>query len=270
MNSEVFAFIEQIKKDIAINSNIVLIEVSGGSCVGKSTIIEEFVNNFDDIQIISQDSYQVGKNFKNKKTSKYKFDDPENFQLDKAYQDIFQLLNNNEITIPIFDLKENTTVGDQKIKPRKVNILEGIYASLPPLNELSKYRLYIEAPYYLRFLRRIARFVNSSQNSDLTIPLKHITASVFKAHKDFVVKQKDTATLVIQVENILPKFVNPIFNEELIIEETLFEILDTKICLGKVKLEQHLTIIQNKEMVYDVIIDNETKEFLKDVNWLEQ
>lgn len=182
------------------------------------------------------------------------------------------LLEGQLVEIPKFNLAENISDGTIQISPQKINLLEGIYASLGKLANLSNFKIYIEAPYYLRFLRRIARFVNNNQNPDTSIPLKHITSFVYLAHKDFVIKQKETADLILEAEEIIQQFVNSL-EENVDFEQILFQKENTQIGFGKEnsegKSEIYLVIKQNQKLVYKSPIDKETQNFLLNINWLE-
>lgn len=268
-NKKLGEFIENIKIESKEKKKPILIEISGGSCVGKTTFIDKIKKEFKDIQIIHQDNYQLGKNFKARKTSLYKFDDLRNFQIKKCFEDMQKLLADKKTEIPNFNLKENITIGVEKIKPRKINILEGIYASNGVLASLSSFKIYIEAPYCIRFLRRIARFVNLKQNPDLSIPLKHITSSVYLAHKDFVIKQKLKANLVLKAEEILPQFNEVISNKNILLEKILFKKENIEIGINKEKISFYLIIKQSEKIVYKNEIDLKTKKFLSTINWLE-
>jgi len=261
--------IKKVKNTSISNLSPVLIQVSGGSCVGKSTFIEEIKRELGINIIVAQDNYQLGKNFADRKTSSYKYDDPQNFQINRCYNDMQVLINGNTIEIPQFDLVENIAQGTIKINSQKINLLEGVYSSHHNLATLSEFKIYIEAPYYLRFLRRIARFVNNNQNQDTTIPLRHMVTFVYLAHKDFVIKQKKGADLVLQSEEVLPRFLFPVSEEDLIFDTLLFQKggIEIGICSANKILE--LVIKQDKQIVYKSEISLETKEFLSKINWLE-
>jgi uridine kinase len=144
--------------------------------------------------------------------------------------------------------------------------LEGIYASFGKLASLCEFKIYIEASYYLRFLLRIARFVNNNQNKDTDIPLKHITSFVYLAHLEFVIGQKEKIDLVLQAYEIMPKF-STFIPEEIDFDKILFQKDNTEI--GFSQNYQKLLIKKDKILVYQSETDFETKEFLSKVNWLE-
>ncbi len=265
-------FIKKIKESRSKKNNRVLIEISGGSCVGKSTYVKRIKNEFSSVEVIPQDAYQIGKNFKYKKSSRYKFDDLRNFQIKRCYSDLKRLLSGKEIVRPNFNLKENISKGKELVHPKDIIILEGIYAFYSPLDLLSKFRIYIETPYYLRFLRRIARFVNNEQNRDLSIPLKHITGPVYLAHKDFVIKQRESADLVIQSKEVLPVFKKTFEKEfeHIKIKECLFKKEDVEICIGSKSNKKYLCIFQREKCCYLAQINRKILNFLNKINWLEK
>ncbi len=267
-NRKLEEFIEKIRQKTQVEEKPILVQISGGSCVGKSTFIEQINQELKLNQTICQDDYQLGKNFEERKISLYKYDDPKNFQVEKCFVDMQSLLDNRAVEIPKFDLIENIQIGNTQIKPQKINLLEGIYASFGKLASLSEFKIYIEAPYYLSFLRRIARFVNNNQNKDADIPLKHITSFVYLAHLEFVTPQKEKANLVLQAYEILPKF-STFIPEEIDFDKILFQKDNTEIGFGQKDDGTWLLIKQNQKLVYQSIIETETEKFLSKVNWLE-
>lgn len=269
MNNGLNDFIKTIDRKSRESTAPILVSVSGGSCTGKSTFVNEIIKAFNDIQVLHQDDYQLGVNFTRRKESKYKWDDPENFQIEQCASDLKKFLQGDPTLIPTFDLKQNVNIGTRIVKARKINILEGIYSELPPLAALNSCSLYIETPYYVRFLRRIHRFITNNQTEDLSTPLRHMTTSVLLAHREFVVRQKQYATFVLRGDEIIPSFPEKVIQMPAVFNpQILFEYKQYSIIIHKGK-ENYLGIRQNGVFVYFEHITEEIILSLDNISWME-
>lgn len=272
MKNELDIFVENILKESKKNSSPMIISVSGGSCTGKSTLVDKLLDVFGgEAQVIHQDDYQLGSHFTKRKESKYKWDDPENFQINKSFEDLKTLVQTGSVSIPMFNLRENEPAGVKYINVKKVNIFEGIYSALSPLNTLTPFSLYIEAPYYLRFLRRIQRFISTNQDTDFSTPLRHMATFVLKAHQDYVVEQKKNATLIIKDAENVP-FFHEIKDRGQAIPlgtklKTFFKNKFFSIMLYEYS-EKYIGITQNDKFVYFEKATEEVVESLENVDWM--
>lgn len=113
------------RKKIVTNKNK-LILLSGPSCCGKTTLCKQFEEHFNkngkkQIVVLSMDRY-----YKNLDPSS-NYDDPSAIEFDLLVDDVIKLINNLQISAPIYNFEshsrdpQNTTIID----PAKIIILEG-------------------------------------------------------------------------------------------------------------------------------------------------
>lgn len=176
-----------------------VVAIAGGSCVGKSHTVSQFINEMigSESTYLPQDDFQLGDDFAHK-DSPYHWDDPRHFALDEYTQALRSLKNNKETTIPQFSLKENRRVGSKTLTPKKYIVCEGLYTFYQDLADECDVKVYLEATYYARLMRRLFRFVHHVRNEP-EIPIRHMVFPTRLAHEAFVVTQRHQADIVINV-----------------------------------------------------------------------
>jgi len=181
-----------------------IIAIAGGSASGKTTIALELEQALgSSCTLIHQDSFQLGKKFRGKKTSQYKWDDPENFQLGEAAKTLKDIISGKTAMIPNFDVKTNESIGYLTVEPRQYIIWEGIYAFLTrELYDLSDTLIFVDAPFWFRFIRRVGRFLESDPSiiEDYSVPARQALTFVLEAHTDFVITQRPVSNIQFQFD----------------------------------------------------------------------
>ena len=211
-------------KNLAQNKSAgkTIIAVSGGSATGKTSQVSEQINHELvsaglDSGILSQDNFQFGREFvdqfdhnepssESEKTlfqriKKYKWDIPENFELNNCLVALEQIkANQAQISIPNFDVKAVTRLGVKSIEPNQVTIFEGLYSFYGELEAFDfDLKIYVETPFYARLLRRYFRFVYQMKIPRPTKALEQICTTVLRAHQDYVETQRLDADFVVEV-----------------------------------------------------------------------
>jgi uridine kinase len=180
-----------------IKTDTRLISVAGGSCTGKTTFISQLRSALGDrLSVIHLDDYQTGSEWDKRKTSVYGWDDPEHFSVPEMERTVSLFLNGKNVSVPQFSLKENRRTGARNIIHTKMLLIEGLYVLQPFLSVVPDMGIYLEAPFYVRFIRRIVRFMTEVKPEDAATPLRHMVMNTYRAHRAFVSKQKDFADLV--------------------------------------------------------------------------
>lgn len=179
----------------------VSIMVAGGSATGKSSqVMPELARAFGGrLLLVSQDWYQLGDGFPGKDSSPYRWDDPNNFQLDRLAGDIRRLRAGETVASPSFDLHAMESVATNELVPSDILVVDGIYSLLPPIKELADFGIYTQMPFYARFIRRLFRTVYDLGINKPETVFKHAFGSVLRAHQDFVRWQTEAADCVIDV-----------------------------------------------------------------------
>lgn len=270
MTDEMHSIIEKAK---SARRNFV-IGVGGGSSVGKSYYCNYLSTKLNQagIEVIqtSLDNYQKGEDFLEKDTSLYRWDDPKNFDLFTAAKNFHTLKRGNAINSPIFDLKANRQTGFEKINPEKVILIDGLFLGFDEFKEAIDYSLYIESPFYSRFLRRIIRFHTPEK---LQVPFKHMIKYVYLAHNTFVKPQAkkydQTFTNVINIQQELMSYLSNSpyaikhsdFNKK--VYKELFNIEDVSF---QIDSENGFYIIAG-EKVLPIVYDISLKNKLQAIDW---
>lgn len=243
--------------------NPYVIGVSGGSCTGKTTYVSKRILNElkDDVLVIPQDEYQLGYDLPDYKQSKYRWDDPANYDPTRLVKDVQQLKKGQRVSLPKFDLPANVRVSEHPIEPKPVILLEGLYTFHDVLLPEVDMKIYVETPYYGRFLRRVLRNT-LHYGMDPDIPIKHMLGSVYMAHQDHVSQQRPNADYLISIPYVFEETIRN-FNLKPIPEDPMqIEILT-------LPLERHLSlrVVTAKGKTYLQILSNgviyyqvETKE----------
>lgn len=183
-----------------------LISIAGSSASGKTSLISPKVfqlikkNSQLTPIIINQDNFQLGKAFSQNNTSQYKFDDPKNFDLPGCYQRLTELLTKQKSQLPnfSFQLCKRTDSQTISIKTNTVLIFEGLYAFYDNnLAELANYKIFVQAKFYARLIRRIFRNIYELKRPLTSRALEQIVLEVQPANKNLVSSQQNSADLVI-------------------------------------------------------------------------
>lgn len=182
-----------------------IITFVGGSASGKTSVAARLGTRMGTPSLLfSQDRFQRGIDFPESKLTPYRFDDPRNFDL-PACEAALRSLAHGEITeVPDFDMLANHRTASELLKPEPIIIWEGIYAAYTPaLVSLSDLIAYIDVPYGLRTLRRIARHFRRAEAEgieidNLSLPAYHMLNYVLKAENDFVASQEAKADYVLK------------------------------------------------------------------------
>jgi len=142
----------------------VLIGIAGPSGSGKTSVAARIVEGLgsDKAVIIQEDSYYKDlSHISYEERAARNFDHPDAFDHDLLAEHLLQLLNGKDISHPVYDYrlhtrsKETNTVG-----PCPLIILEGILIfTKAKLRELMDYRVFIDTPLDICFIRRLKRDV---------------------------------------------------------------------------------------------------------------
>lgn len=175
--------------------------VAGGSATGKSSQIAPLLLEAfgEDVLLIEQDWYQLGLDFARRDASTYKWDDPENFQIDRLAADLQKLRQGQAIQTPNFNVIDVRSAGTRKVSPKPIIVVDGLYSLLDPLQEIADYSIYVSMPLYGRFLRRLFRFSHEQMQTSMQTPFKQALGTVLLAHQKIVRRQAQAADCVITV-----------------------------------------------------------------------
>ncbi len=202
-----------------MNSDILIIGISGGTGSGKTRFAKELISrcNPDDLIHISQDSY-----YKDLSHLSYdhrcdvNFDSPDSIDFKGLYQDLKSLMNNNNVNIPIYNYKRHRRMEESiELKPKPIIILEGIFSLYKPeIRELLNYKIFVDTPADIRILRRAKRDINKRDRSIESIFSQYVK-TVRPMHKKFVEPTKTYADIIV-IDGGKNKMALDIINDKLL------------------------------------------------------
>lgn len=145
-------------------NKVFLINVSGASASGKSTISTVLSSEIPNCTVLNMDDYLKGwgiglLNHDSGDPNRPYFArlNPGVYDLEKLHSDLIQLKDGKSIERPVFDEITKTPCGTRVVEPSSVLILEGIYSLESPFLELGDIPILIEASLHDRLFRKVVR-----------------------------------------------------------------------------------------------------------------
>jgi uridine kinase len=182
----------------------ILIGIAGASGSGKTLIANRIIESLglENAAIIQEDSYY--KNLSDvpyEQRSSKNFDHPDAFDHDLLTEHLRQLLNGKVIKHPVYDYTLHTRSKETKSTgPASLIILEGILIfSNAQLRELMDYRLFIEAPPDICFIRRLKRDIKERGRTVDSV-IRQYTETVRPMYLEFIEPSKQYAEVLISGE----------------------------------------------------------------------
>jgi len=154
-----------------MKNKIIIIGIAGGSGSGKTRLVKNILNKVDNLKVdaIELDSYYKDlSHLMFSEREKYNFDHPNSVDFNLLRDNLEDLINNREISVPIYDYKTHTRKKNTSRKINNINviILEGIFALYTKeIRDLMTIKIFVDTPSDIRILRRIKRDVNKRERS---------------------------------------------------------------------------------------------------------
>ena len=180
--------------------NILVIGIAGGTGSGKTTLMKNLIEAFqDDVTILSHDNY-----YKRHDELTYEqrcglnYDEPAALETDLMAYHLDQLRRGIAIDCPVYDFTQhNRSQETIRIEPRKVIIVEGILIfENQPLRDLMDIRIFVDTDADVRLCRRIKRDVNKRGRS-LESVLQQYQETVKPMHEMYVEPSKKFANIIV-------------------------------------------------------------------------
>ncbi len=181
--------------------NIFIIGIAGGTGSGKTTVVNQIVNELppDEVCIISQDSYyKATDNLTYQERSKINFDHPRAIDFELLVEHLAELRENKVIEQPIYSfVTHNRTKDTVKTHPRKVIIVEGILIfNNKLLRDLCDIKIFVHADADERLIRRVKRDI-SERGRDINEVLTRYQNTLKPMHEEFIEPTKSYADIII-------------------------------------------------------------------------
>ncbi len=181
--------------------NIFVIGIAGGTGSGKTTVVNQIINELpaDEVCVISQDSYyKKTDNLTYEERTKINFDHPRAIDFDLMVQHLTELKGGNIIEQPIYSfVAHNRTKDTIKTHPRKVIIIEGILIfNSEELRNLCDIKVFVHADADERLIRRVRRDIKE-RGRDVNEVLHRYQNTLKPMHQQFIEPTKTYADIII-------------------------------------------------------------------------
>jgi len=196
--------VDIIREKMAQTNDNVVVEIAGGSASGKTSVVADMVKRIfgDESLIISMDDYYQGKTFMNAEAKKGNFlnwDQPEALNLKLLQRHLKQLKSGQPIEKPIYDMKVSEPTGTEVVAPKKIIIVEGLFALDEKLKNQGDIRVFVEIGTHGRIVRRLLRDIQRTEQKPADI-LKYFSQIVEPMHEKYIESTKKNSDLIINNE----------------------------------------------------------------------
>lgn len=182
------------------NREVIVIGIAGGTCSGKSTLIQRLKDEFDEkITMISHDYYyKAHDDMPFEERTKLNYDHPDAFDTDLLIEHIRRLKNWETVQCPVYDYTvHNRTQETIEVTPSKVIIVEGILIfENKELMDLFDIKVFVDADADVRVIRRIMRDAKERGRS-LESVVEQYMNTVKIMHETFVEPSKRNADIIV-------------------------------------------------------------------------
>jgi predicted adenylyl cyclase CyaB len=124
---------------------------------------------------------------------------PEALNLDLLREHILLLRSGKSIEKPVYDMRISEPVGTEKVAPKKIIIVEGLFALDERLKDLGDVKVFVKTSTHRRIIRRLLRDVQRAGQRPVDI-LKYFCEVVEPMHERYVENTKKNADFIINNE----------------------------------------------------------------------
>jgi uridine kinase len=202
IRTQLDSVIDQIHAFDPSCENPMVVGVCGGTSTGKSTVVTQTLQQVfkGKTVTIGQDHFQFLDVKRDELDPVYGLDHPHHYGVDTCIELTKALKAGEGITMPEYDFKLRKQVGIQKLKPKPIIIVEGLYAGFGSLKEQTDLLVYTQSSAFERMTRRIIRnqyerYPGQTINGNRAI--LSFLSRVQQAHVDFVRPQQEYATQIL-------------------------------------------------------------------------
>ena len=183
-----------------MEENILVIGIAGGTGSGKTTLMKNLINRFEDVvTVISHDNYyKRHDDIPYEERCRLNYDEPSAFDTSLMVYHLDQLRHGYAIECPVYDFTvHNRSAETIHIVPKKVIIVEGILIfENEELRNLMDIRIFVDTDADIRLCRRIKRDVNK-RGRTLESVLEQYQQTVKPMHEQYVEPSKKYAHIVV-------------------------------------------------------------------------
>lgn len=179
----------------------IIIGVAGGTASGKTTVSRKILEmtGLQHLAYIEHDAYYRDlSHLPLEKRKELNFDHPDSLENELLVADLEQLLQGQAVNIPVYDFAQYIRTDQlQRVEPRPVILVEGILIFADKrLRDLIDFKVFVDAPADLRFIRRLKRDVVERGRS-VNHVIEQYLDTVRPMHLEFVEPSKRHADVII-------------------------------------------------------------------------
>jgi len=179
----------------------IIIGVAGGTASGKTTVSRKILEmtGLEHLAYIQHDAYYRDlSHLPLDKRREFNFDHPDSLENELLVVHLEQLLAGQPVNIPVYDFAQYIRTGQlQRVEPRPVILVEGILIFVDKrLRDLMDFKVFVDAPADLRFIRRLKRDVVERGRS-VNHVIEQYLGTVRPMHLEFVEPSKIYADVII-------------------------------------------------------------------------
>src|SRR3989344_5971436 len=184
--------------------NNIIIEICGGSASGKTTALAEPLRDKfgDKALLLSMDDYYKGVTFMKEQLElgvELTFDQPEVIDMELIATHLDDLKAGESIDKPIYDFKSGERLGYEKVNPKPIIILEGLFTLDDRLAPLADLKVFIDVTFYTRAARRVIRDQNRG-SWGISETLRAMFEVIEPLHRRYIESTKQNADIIIRNE----------------------------------------------------------------------
>jgi len=177
-----------------------LILIGGGTGSGKTTLALNITKSIgkENVLLVSTDHYYKDlSHLPMEERDKQNFDHPNAIDWDLLREQLEKLLRGEKINMPIYSFKEHVREGYIEVSPRRVIILEGIFALYDKkINEIAGLRIFVDTDPDIRFIRRLQRDIKERGRTPESV-INQWLSTVRPMHEEFIEPTKRYAHIIV-------------------------------------------------------------------------
>ncbi len=179
--------------------DVKIIGITGGSGLGKSTIVRKISEVCSDFVFIAQDNYYRSAEYiSNENITAFNFDHPDAFDTELLHRHLTLLKQGRAIDMPQYDFVHHRRKDETvRVAPRPLVIIEGLMVLYDrQIRDLLDLKLYVDTPDDIRFIRRLRRDISERGRTAESVITQYLEV-VRPGHFNFIEPTKEYADLII-------------------------------------------------------------------------
>lgn len=184
----------------------IIIGVAGGTASGKTTVSHKILEIIgpERLAYIQHDSYYKDLSHLPMEARKaFNFDHPDSLENELLISHLEQLLRGQPVQVPVYDFAQYIRANQLRpVEPKQVIIVEGILIFADKtLREMMDFKIYVDAPADLRFIRRLRRDI-AERGRAVDYVINQYLETVRPMHLEFVEPSKLYADISIRYHEV--------------------------------------------------------------------